>query len=65
MSIDDPWAKDESEPTQAKTFWLKPSTLAKLKALQESVPDPDKIIARVKRAMEREIDELYEKRPNK
>lgn len=65
MSIDELWIRDEVESTQGKTFWLKASTLAKIKALQACAGDPDKIIRRIKLAIEKEVDELYEMRPRK
>ncbi len=58
---DDPWGP--TEKLKGKSFWLKPSTLEKLEAAQACAADPDKVIARVKRAIEDEVDRLFEERP--
>jgi hypothetical protein len=58
-------ATDEIETRSPKTFWLKDTSLDKLKELQLIARNPDKVIGEIKKAIEQKIDELYEIRPNK
>lgn len=61
---DGPFSPTEKlEKLEGKTFWLKPSTLEKLRAVQDCAPNPDKIIAEIKKAIEQRVDELFESRP--
>lgn len=64
-SHDDPFSADPKELCLPKTFWLKKSTLSKLKRVQDLAPNPEKVIASVKRAIENEIDRLSETAPAK
>jgi hypothetical protein len=64
--LDDIWRQDEGgEKTRPKTFWLLESTLEKIKLLQAQAADPDKVIRRIKLAIEKEVDQLFELRPKK
>lgn len=63
MSDGGPW--DPKIKLIGKSFWLKPSTLEKLELAQAAALDPDKVIARVKKAIEDEVDRLFNERPQK
>lgn len=64
----DPWTEpepDNREKGRPKTFWLKESTATKYEAVVTAAPNPNAVTARVKQAIEIEVEKMFQEMQEK
>lgn len=60
---DDPFSSDDKEPRALKTFYIKVTTLNKIRELQALAHDPRKILASINGAIDSEVYRLEKVAP--